>query len=279
MLVRDHFLTGQVFSLVDCSNCGFRTTSPRPSQDRIGAYYKSDGYISHTGRRSSFQDRIYHQLRRWAISRKSGLVRRYQPNGHVLDIGCGTGEFLAHLRGRGYNVQGVEPDPGARAKAMSDHALPVVPSWGQLTHKEHYQVITLWHVLEHLPDPRATFKQLYALMADRGLLVIAVPDRESWDASHYGPWWAAWDVPRHLSHFRRQDIHKLIREHGFELVATKPMWLDACYIALLSEGYKGKRGPWAWSLAMLMGAWSNIMSVVTNRPTSSILYIARKAEP
>jgi hypothetical protein len=175
-------------------------------------------------------------------------------------------------------VQGVEPDPSARERSIADHELAVVPTSRDLAHKEYYQVITLWHVLEHVPDLHDTFKLLYALMADRGLLVLAVPDRESWDAKHYGPWWAAWDVPRHLSHFRRQDIQRLIREHGFELVATRPMWLDAFYICLLSERYRGSGNTLSWILAIMKGAWSNILAIATGRPTSSTLYVARKAE-
>jgi len=248
-------------------------------QAQIGRYYQSEEYLSHGTSDPGLLQRIYTAARGWAISRKHALIRRHQPSGRVLDMGCGTGEFLAHLATQGYLAQGVEPSLKARERAIAQHGLHVVPSVEQIQQREFYQVITLWHVLEHVPDVRATFKQLFALLADRGLLVIAVPDRESWDAQHYGPHWAAWDVPRHLSHFRRSDLLRLMHEHGFEVVAQEHMWLDAYYIALLSEKYRG-HGPMIGTLlASIKGTWSNLLAALGKRPTSSSLVIARKREP
>ena len=116
-----------------------------------------------------------------------------------------------------------------------------------------------------------------SLTADDGLLVIAVPDRESWDAEHYGSDWAAYDVPRHFSHFRCSDIHRLVTAHGFEPLAVRPMWLDAPYIALLSERYRGHGPVMALLRGVLFGTWSNLVSAVSDRPTSSSLYLFRKA--
>ena len=279
LVVRDHFLSKEDFRVDECQSCGFRSTNPRPAQAAIGRYYQSGDYISHSNSKQGLQDRIYQLARTWALGNKYKLVRQFQAQGRVLDIGCGTGEFLAHLMSRGYLVEGVEPDLKAREQAIANHSIAVVPSVEQIPNKEYYQVITLWHVLEHVPDVRATFKKLFALLARRGILIIAVPDRESWDSDHYGSYWAAWDVPRHLSHFRRQDIHRLLHEHGFELLSTKKMWLDAFYIAMLSERYKGAGEISSLVRGIFIGAWSNLQSSFGKRPTSSTLYVARKAEP
>jgi 2-polyprenyl-3-methyl-5-hydroxy-6-metoxy-1,4-benzoquinol methylase len=274
----DHTVSSKSFDLVDCSNCGFRITSPRPSARSIGSYYESPEYISHTNARSDLQDKLYHAARKWALKHKYQLIAKHQPKGKALDIGCGTGEFLAYLKGRGYTVQGVEPSAKARSQADTLHGIPTVDSLEKVPAQEQFQVITLWHVLEHVPDPRSTFKRLYSLLAEGGLLAIAVPDRESWDAQFFGSNWAAWDVPRHLSHFRRSDIHALIREHGFELIATKPMWLDAFYIAMLSSRYKGSGMLGSLMKGLMIGSVSNLVALFSSRPTSSTLYLAKKTE-
>jgi SAM-dependent methyltransferase len=276
--IADHSITKEHFQVVSCSGCGFTFTNPRPHANEMARYYASSDYLSHSNRSSGLKERIYQIARRHAIRGKHNLIVRYQSNGRVLDVGCGTGHFLAYVASRGYSVQGVEPSTVAREQAIREHALAVVPSLSDITAQENTQVITMWHVLEHVPDLRATFKRLYALLSLGGLLVIAVPDRESWDASHYGTDWAAWDVPRHLSHFRRADVRTLLHEHGFELLEIRRMWLDAYYIALLSEGYRGRSPLLAFPLALLMGSWSNLRALLGTRPTSSSLYIARKAE-
>ncbi len=275
--VEDHTVSHERFQLVDCASCGFRSTSPRPAAQALGRYYESDDYISHSNSSRSLGDRLYKLARRWALNRKHALVAQHRPHGRVLDVGCGTGEFLGHLKRKGYLVTGVEPALKAREQAIAHHAIPVVPSLDLVPGLEQFHVVTLWHVLEHLPDLRGTLKRLYALSADQALLLIAVPDRDSWDAAYYGPDWAAYDVPRHLSHFRRSDMLRLVSSHGFELVAMRRMWLDAPYIAMLSERYRGHGPVMALLRGVLLGAWSNLKSAFTERPTSSSLYLFRKS--
>ena len=261
---------------MDCSNCGFRLTSPRPGPGAVGRYYQSEEYISHSNTDRGLVAKLYKRVRGMALRGKLQLVKQHQGSGRVLDVGCGTGEFLALLKQEQYLVHGVEPDLRAREQAIANHALPVVPSLAQVEAREQFQVITLWHVLEHLHDLRGSMKQLFARLAENGTLIIAVPDRGSWDARHYGTSWAAYDVPRHLWHFRRSDVHQLLREHGFELQETRRMPFDAFYIAILSERYQGRPLPLAFLLALLKGSWSNLLSWTSGRPTSSSLFIARK---
>lgn len=277
--VVDHTVSKETFLLVECSSCNGRFTSPRPDQQSIGAYYRSEDYISHTNTAHTVQDKLYQLARKWALGRKHRILAKYRSQGRVLDIGCGTGEFLGYLKGRGYLVQGVEPDLGAREQAIANHALEVVPGLEIVPSNEQFNVVTMWHVLEHVPDPRRTLKKIYSIMADRGILVIAVPDRESWDASHYRAEWAAYDVPRHLFHFRRADLHRLLHEHGFVLLKTGPMWMDAPYIALLSERYRGRGSFLAMVMGTLLGLWSNVIALIGRRPASSSLFIAQKQEP
>lgn len=277
-VVLDYSISQEQFHVVECEHCRFRWTSPRPDQRSLSKYYDDPTYISHSNTKKTFQDKLYQIARKWALRRKYRTIHKNRSHGRVLDMGCGTGEFLAYLMGRGYLVTGVEPNVKAREEAIANHGISVLPSLDLVPANEQFQVITLWHVLEHVPDLRTTMKRLYASLADNGILVIAVPDRECWDASHYGTLWAAWDVPRHFSHFRQKDVRRLLHEHGFERIETKAMWIDAFYIAMLSERYRGSSVTGALLKGLLLGAWSNLQGLLTKAPTSSTLYIARKTE-
>lgn len=277
MSPRDHTLTQELFQVSQCRDCGFCATNPRPDRAHIARYYDSDEYISHSNTKTGLQDRLYQLVRRRAIRSKHRTIARYKPNGQVLDMGCGTGEFLGYLKSQGYMVTGVEPGTAAREQAISNHALDVLTTLEHVPALEQFKVITLWHVLEHVHDIRDTLKKLHARLSHKGLLVIAVPDRESWDAQHYGAEWGAYDVPRHLSHFRRTDVHRLLVEHGFGLLATQPMWFDAPYVSMLSEKYKGAGPIAALVKGALAGFVSNAIAATTSRPTSSSLYLAEKA--
>ena len=273
----DHTVSKQAFDIRECEACGFRFTSPRPAQDEIGAYYLSDDYISHAAKATSLRDHIYRWVRRRTIKGKHRLIARSHPTGAVLDIGCGTGDFLTYLKTKGYTVQGVEVSPQARELAQGK-GLDVVTTLEEIKPEPRYNVITLWHVLEHVANPKETLARLHQLAQDDALLVIAVPDRSSWDAQHYGVDWAAWDVPRHLSHFRREDLRKLLAAAGFELREIRNMWFDAPYVAMLSEQYRGAGSLGSLIKGATVGLWSNAVAWLSGRSTSSSLYLAKKAK-
>lgn len=271
----DHTASGQDFTITRCDHCGFYATNPRPTPQDIGRYYIAPNYVSHNNQTRNLKDRVYRAVRKRTIQNKHKLIADLKPNGRVLDMGCGTGEFLAYMKGQGYLVQGIEPGLSAREQAIANHALDVVPDLNMVPGQEQFQVITLWHVLEHVHDLHDTLKRLYARLSAGGFLVIAVPDRGSWDAEHYGMHWAAYDVPRHLSHFRQQDVHRLLSDHGFQHKKDRRMWFDAPYVSILSEQNMDRSAGTAFLLGALVGLWSNLHALL-GRPTSSTLYIAQK---
>lgn len=273
--VTDHTVSKDVFSIQRCPSCGFRYTSPRPDQDHIGTYYLSADYVSHAAEAVHFRDRIYRWVRRFAIRQKHQLIAQHQPHGVALDMGCGTGDFPAYLARHGYTAYGVEVSDQARRIARAK-GLPVAASLAALSAELRFDLITLWHVLEHVEDPRTVLSELHDKAQPGALLVIAVPDSESWDCAHYGADWAAWDVPRHFWHFRRSDLHRLLRETGFELLDTRRMWFDAFYVGMLSEQYRGAGPLRSLITGGFTGLWSNAVAFFGKRPTSSSLFIARK---
>jgi 2-polyprenyl-3-methyl-5-hydroxy-6-metoxy-1,4-benzoquinol methylase len=204
------------------------------------------------------------------------MIRKFAQTGKLLDYGCGTGEFLGHMGSRGFNVSGIEPSVNAREQAIRNHGIPVIANFKNLNAQEQFTVITMWHVLEHVHDIRGTLKWLYAALEEEGYLIVAVPNIESVDATHYGSTWAALDVPRHLYHFRQRDIRKLLSQHGFELIQTRRMWFDAPYISMLSEQYRGGVKILSLLKGLLWGTYSNIVSLFSPKNTSSCIYILRK---
>lgn len=273
--IPDFHLSHELFRVVDCALCGFRFTNPRPNKSIIQHYYASQSYLSHQSASRTFMSRVYGMLRRLAFFVKISIVRKYVNGGALLDIGCGTGDFLAYAASFGFIPTGVEPNDSARTTAVERHALNVVARVEDAVPLPTYRVITLWHVLEHLDNLHHSIAQIHDSIDSRGFLFIAVPNRDSWDASFYGKYWAAWDVPRHFSHFRSQDIAKLLEAHNFEVAATRRMWLDAYFISLLSEHYRKKTLMLPWILAFVYGTVSNSASLLLGRPTSSTLYIAK----
>lgn len=269
----DETVTRESFSIQACRACDFHFTSPRPEERELGKFYESKEYISHSDQATTFRDRVYHALRKLTVKRKHRLLAKTHPQGHVLDVGCGTGDFLLHLQENGYQCQGVEQSRAANELAKGK-GLRVHGKLADLEAVPTFNVITLWHVLEHLPDPAGALATMRQMLLPGGLLILAVPDRESWDAQHYGSKWAAWDVPRHLSHFRRHDVLSVLKRTGFINIRVRRMWLDAAYVSMLSEQYKGASSLRSFIKGAGLGFWSNAVACFTKRPTSSSLYLA-----
>ncbi len=270
---RDFTVSQERFDLLSCEGCGLWQTAPRPSQAEIGRYYASDAYISHSDKRQTLIDRLFHLVRRYTVRQKTRLVRSYLPvRGRLLDVGCGTGYFLAACRDQGLIVLGVEPNATARALAIQKQ-LPVLPSIEDaLKADEPFDLLTLWHVLEHLHEPDVFIEQAYQLLKESGILIIALPNRCSYDAQYYQPYWAAYDVPRHLFHFTQRDIINLTKDR-FSLEAVRPMYFDAFYVSMLSEKYRGRSLGFLRGLAV--GLYSNLMAMRSGE-YSSLIYILRR---
>jgi len=247
-------------------------TNPRPDDSELGKYYKSENYISHTNTRKGLISKLYHLVRAYTLSRKVKLVSKYVSRGTILDYGCGTGMFLDACKKAGFDPIGVEPDSGARTLALN-LGLKVFDAKGSLPSDARFDVITLWHVLEHVSDLNDTIATLSSQLKDSGVVIIAVPNHKSWDASYYGSFWAAYDVPRHLYHFDQSSLESLMGRRSFQLLQILPMKFDSFYVSMLSEKYR--TGKVNYLKAFWIGLRSNIKAVKTSE-YSSLIYVFRK---
>jgi 2-polyprenyl-3-methyl-5-hydroxy-6-metoxy-1,4-benzoquinol methylase len=268
----DYTVSKKEFALVRCRSCALVITSPRPATETLGEYYQSADYISHTSKANSLIDSLYLLVRNYTLKGKTALSKSLQPKkGKVLDYGCGTGNYLHACMLDGWQTEGVEPNDTARLLAQQK-GLTVANRLQ--TAGTNFDLITLWHVLEHVPDLTETVALLYQKLKAGGSLVIAVPNHQSLDGSTYAEHWAGYDVPRHLWHFNRQNMEQLLLNHGFTLKTCKPMLFDSFYVSLLSETYKGK-GITKFFSAFITGLRSNFAARKT-KEYSSLIYIAGK---
>jgi 2-polyprenyl-3-methyl-5-hydroxy-6-metoxy-1,4-benzoquinol methylase len=277
--VKDYTVSKKDFVIWQCSACTLRFTQDVPDAASIGAYYKSEDYISHTDDSKSLVNRIYKKVRLFTLQQKARLIQSTtgRADGSLLDVGCGTGAFLNAMQQQGWKVSGIEPDPDARARARSLYGINVAaPDKLSELAPASFDAITLWHVLEHVHDLHAYMNQLHSLLKKDGRLFIAVPNYLSVDAEVYRLDWAAYDVPRHLYHFTPTAIRTLLEQHHFSLIAKKPMWFDSFYVSLLSSKYRNGKKP-SWLHAGITGLRSNLNALVQPDKCSSIIYVVKKS--
>lgn len=268
---KDYSVSGEEFELHYDHNYDMLITKPIPSN--LEEYYESDAYISHTDGKNTLLEYIYHWVKNYTIKKKIGYLNTYQPTqGKLLDIGAGTGDFLAGAKRNGWNVSGIEPNEGAR-KLSSDKGIYLNSSLNEISEIK-FDVISMWHVLEHVINLKEQVEQLKKNLASKGTVFIAVPNFKSYDASFYKEFWAAYDVPRHVWHFSQNAIHKIFEEHQMEVCEIIPMKFDAYYVSLLSEKYR------ASTLGTLKAIYRGFISNWKARTTneySSLIYVVKNA--
>lgn len=273
---KDFTVSQNPFNIVECTQCSFHFTNPRPTNEKLPDFYKSINYISHSDTKKGFVSQVYHLVRKYTLNQKLKLLKANVAVGNLLDYGCGTGMFLKQANAKGWNSFGTEPDEGARELSNSNKKLVFGNKQELNTFNPliTFNAITLWHVLEHVTDLPETLNFFKQKLNKNGVLIIAVPNYNSYDAKHYKALWAAYDLPRHLYHFESNTISQLMSQHGFVLHQTHPMKFDSFYVSILSEKYRF--GRINYLRAFLVGLRSNIKAKMAT-DYSSVIYIFKHA--
>ena len=269
--VKDYSVSQENFELLYDENMDMLITNPQPSSDKLPSYYESVDYISHTDGNKSLFEKAYQFVKSIALKNKLKLINSQSSKGRILDIGAGVGDFLSIAKNDGWQTIGIEPSDKAKNIAKKK-GVSFVENLSELE-SNSFDVITMWHVLEHVPDLENQIKELKRLIKPFGTIIIAVPNFKSFDAHYYGNFWAAYDVPIHLWHFSKTSIKKLFAKEKLELVKVLPMKFDSFYVSLLSEKYK--TGKFNFIKAFYIGLKSNWKGN-QNSEYSSHIYVLKR---
>lgn len=278
--VKDYSCSNETYQLEKCDKCKFVFTQNFPDSENIAKYYKFEDYISHSDSGKGIVNIIYHKARKIALKSKANLVERsslVSENGRLLDIGAGTGYFVDAMNQRGWYCTGLEKSEDARNTAKRLFNIDLLNS-DEINNLDQnsYDIITLWHVLEHIENLNETLKKIKSLLKINGVLVIAVPNISSYDAEYYKQYWAAYDVPRHLWHFEPKTLALLAAKHKLEVAEIKPMNFDGFYISMLSEKYEKSAIPFVSGILKGSLFFARNLFTRKNLRSSSLIYILKK---
>ena len=271
--VKDYSVSQETFELLYKEDLDMLITNPQPSLEKLPSYYESVNYISHTDGNKSLFEKMYQFVKSIALKNKLKLINSQSEKGKILDIGAGVGDFLADAKNDGWETFGTEPSDKAKAIAIKK-GVSFVDNLSQLENNS-FDIITMWHVLEHVPDLENQISELKRLLKPNGTILIAVPNFNSFDANYYGKFWAAFDIPIHLWHFSKTAIQKLFAVQNLDLVKVLPMKFDSFYVSLLSEKYK--TGKMNYLKAFYIGLKSNWYGN-KNLEYSSHIYVIKNAK-
>ncbi len=279
LTLKDYSVSGEEFKLLYNSEMDMLETFPQPKLENLSKYYESSNYISHTDSKESVVEKLYQKVKRVALKNKLKLINSLNSQGKdILDVGCGTGEFLLTCKNDNWNLAGVEPNTNAKClaeqKLNKNSTFKIVDDIDKIE-LQQFDVITLWHVLEHIPNLDEYISKLKLLLKPNGVLIVAVPNYKSFDALYYKKYWAAFDVPRHLWHFSKKSIQLLFFQKNLNIEKILPMYFDSFYVSLLSEKYKSGKNNFI--KAFLLGLYSNVKAMYS-KEYSSLIYVIRCAK-
>ncbi len=270
LIIQDFSISRESFATCQCDKCGLIFTNPRPDQESIGQYYQSPEYVSHNDSGKRVIDFIYRFARNFTLKRKYRIITGDSKAKSLLDFGCGTGHFMKYCKTKGMSVQGIETHSEAQKQAIQNTSALIYSSLDQIPKKDKFDIVTAWHVIEHVHDLKTTLKKLRKILTPNGRMFIALPNYQSVDGQYYQEYWAGYDVPRHLYHFSQHVFLDVASRNKLKVIQILPMKLDAYYVSLLSESYKGNKNAY---LRAFINGWKSNRSAKSTGEYSSLIYI------
>lgn len=275
--LKDNFLSNEEFDVFRCIDCGFIFTQDHPDEENISDYYKSEDYLSHNDNVKSLSAFLYRIARELMLKRKLRIIRKTSglSTGVLLDIGSGSGHFAAFLKKHGWRVSGIEINKTVRERSSTEYDFPVfAPDQLSSLQSESFDCVTLWHSLEHFQDPFKYTNEIKRLLKPGGICILALPNSSSCDAEYYREFWGAWDVPRHLWHFRPETVRLFSEKSAFAVSGILRLPFDVYYVSTLSEKYRSAGLPMVSGL--IKALWFSLLSVFRINNSSSLIYILNK---
>lgn len=207
---------GLTFAVCQCQACGLRYTNPRPDLESITGFYPADYRPHRNSSKAKAAPRGWSAWFRGKCPERRGQIA-WHGRGRLLDFGCGGGSFLQRMALRGWTATGLDMSPQAVETVERDLGLQAFV--GTLPHPDlrpcSFDVITMWHSLEHVHEPLETLREAYRLLAPDGQLIVACPNADGWPARWFGPHWFGLDLPRHLTHFTQKSLREMLCAAGF----------------------------------------------------------------
>lgn len=272
----DWLVTKESFEIEECFNCKFAFTQDPPNAFHAGRYYDNVAYVEHSDSSSGLIFSIYHHARKFMLRFKQRMIKNASSGKKLLDVGSGSGYFLNHMKSSGYEVRGVEISETARKLChekfgISNHT---PEDFVQLKIEGKYDVITLWHVFEHVYEYDEYFNSFRNYLSKEGKLIIAMPNKRCFEASYYKKYWNGYDTPRHLWHFTHKTFVSFANQRGFSVSKIKKLPLDPFYNSMVSAEYKPSFTFLPFTL--LIGLSSYVIGLVSKKRASSLIYILEK---
>jgi ubiquinone/menaquinone biosynthesis C-methylase UbiE len=198
-----------------CANCGVISRQPLSARYEYETIYP-EAYFENR--------RELKLIQNYGLAKRAQIILDHKPFGRLLDIGCGTGRFILYMRNyHKWDVVGYEPNEELANQLSQNHGLKIMSSSHDLNNIEDatYDVISMWDVLEHVDNPLNSLLEIQRIIRSDGILVVRLPNFDSWDAKIFGIYWAGFDSPRHLYVFNIDNITTLLSKSGFKIVSVR----------------------------------------------------------